>query len=462
MRIQNIIVKGLFNSYTYSIKLNYENRATIIIGPNGYGKTTLLKMLSGLFNGNFYIFYRVPFTEFKIEFDNKTTIKLQKRKVKKGENEKIELLFTYPQLTSDPKTKNLMEFVEKADQRLPFLEDKYSDDEWIEYRLLNRYGMRGEKQSVEKKFDVLEGLFSTYSQESNTGEITSASLRRKISYLGKDFLEVFRVIHFIKVHFIQTQRLIAYTKLEKQDRSEKETPVVNLYSQELAKLIESTLAQSMQQAQKLDSTFPGRVITKTPPKGVAETYNKLLIELEEIRNQRVHLRDTGILVDLGDNIEITGLIEDQERLNFLNGVLTEYISDTREKLAIFDDLSSKIELLKKIINERFSNKEFQIDKDKGFTFKTIQGEELSPDSLSSGEQQELVLFYEFLFRVPKNSLLLIDEPELSLHIEWQQKFLKDLINIAELVGFDVLIATHAPSIINDYWSLAVDLGEISK
>jgi predicted ATP-binding protein involved in virulence len=95
-------------------------------------------------------------------------------------------------------------------------------------------------------------------------------------------------------------------------------------------------------------------------------------------------------------------------------------------------------------------------------YPTGQGNELSPDVLSSGEQHELVMFYEFLFKVPKDSLLLIDEPELSLHIDWQQKFLKDLIEIADLAGFDVIIATHAPSIINNYWSLAVDLGELGK
>jgi predicted ATP-binding protein involved in virulence len=62
-----------------------------------------------------------------------------------------------------------------------------------------------------------------------------------------------------------------------------------------------------------------------------------------------------------------------------------------------------------------------------------------------------------LFKVKPNSLILIDEPELSLHVVWQQEFLKDLEQITRLVGFDILIATHSPDIINVRWNLTVEL-----
>jgi predicted ATP-binding protein involved in virulence len=82
---------------------------------------------------------------------------------------------------------------------------------------------------------------------------------------------------------------------------------------------------------------------------------------------------------------------------------------------------------------------------------------LSPTDLSSGEQHELVMLYELLFKVKPNSLILIDEPELSLHLAWQVQFLKDLQAIIKLADFDVLIATHAPGIIDDRWDLTVEL-----
>ena len=98
-----------------------------------------------------------------------------------------------------------------------------------------------------------------------------------------------------------------------------------------------------------------------------------------------------------------------------------------------------------------------ISKKNGFTFTTADGKPLSPTDLSSGEQHELVMLYELLFKIEPNSLILIDEPELSLHVAWQVQFLKDLQEIIKLANFDVLLATHSPDIINDRWDLTVEL-----
>ena len=81
------------------------------------------------------------------------------------------------------------------------------------------------------------------------------------------------------------------------------------------------------------------------------------------------------------------------------------------------------------------------------------------DSLSSGEQHELVLHYDLLFRVPSNTIVLIDEPELSLHVAWQKRFLSDLVDIVKLSGFDALIATHSPFIVGAREDLMVGLGD---
>ncbi|NJL68100.1 MAG: AAA family ATPase, partial [Microcoleus sp. SM1_3_4] len=83
-----------------------------------------------------------------------------------------------------------------------------------------------------------------------------------------------------------------------------------------------------------------------------------------------------------------------------------------------------------------------ISKEKGFTLTVADGKPLSLTDLSFGEQHELVMLYELLFKVKPNSLVLIDEPEISLHIAWQVDFLKDLRSIIELVNFDVLLCNH--------------------
>lgn len=79
--------------------------------------------------------------------------------------------------------------------------------------------------------------------------------------------------------------------------------------------------------------------------------------------------------------------------------------------------------------------------------------------LSSGEQHEIVLFYELLFKVPENSLVLIDEPEISLHIVWQKEFINDMSEIVRMRNFDILMATHSPQIVNGNWDITVELAK---
>ena len=119
---------------------------------------------------------------------------------------------------------------------------------------------------------------------------------------------------------------------------------------------------------------------------------------------------------------------------------------------------NRLELFTNILNQRrFTHKTIKIDKDKGFIFLTSKGNPLDLTDLSSGEQHEVVLLYELIFNAKPDTLVLIDEPEISLHVTWQKDFLADLIRIIELQKMQVLIATHSPQIINNRWDLVYNL-----
>ena len=157
------------------------------------------------------------------------------------------------------------------------------------------------------------------------------------------------------------------------------------------------------------------------------------------------------------DIEVPGEIDETKK-----PVLSVYIEDAKEKLSIFDEITNKIELMKNIINDHFKFKTLSISKEQGFIFINSLGNPLSPTDLSSGEQHELVLLYELLFKVKPWSLILIDEPELSLHIAWQEQVLNDLEKITKLADLYVIMATHSPQIIHDRWDLTVELKEPQK
>ncbi len=148
-------------------------------------------------------------------------------------------------------------------------------------------------------------------------------------------------------------------------------------------------------------------------------------------------------------MQFSDVVEDRRTINDYSEDLKKHIKE--------DGSARKLDLLLSIVNGRFTHKELKITEEKGFTVETASGTILRPDQLSSGEQHLIVLLYDLLFTVRQNSLILIDEPELSLHVFWQQQFIADLLKIIQLVSIDILIATHSPQIIHDRWDLAVEL-----
>jgi hypothetical protein len=264
-----------------------------------------------------------------------------------------------------------------------------------------------------------------------------------------------------------TQRLLSFSNEIDARNRRKSTHIaplatVNAYSNELVQEIEKKLAEYGSVSDSLDRSFPKRILRQELSEDL--TNDDLRNKLDELERHRNRLVDSGILEkDEDQNFPIRSqdIIDDSTKKT-----LAVYIEDVEKKLFVFGDLADKIDLFRRIINSKFSYKEIVISRERGFIFRSKypQGtvdenmsDLLSPSSLSSGEQHELVLLYELLFKVKENSLVLIDEPELSLHVGWQVNFLRDLQEITNLANLDLLIATHSPSLINDRWDLTVEL-----
>ncbi|PWU30340.1 hypothetical protein DK254_09575 [Pseudomonas sp. RW407] len=70
--------------------------------------------------------------------------------------------------------------------------------------------------------------------------------------------------------------------------------------------------------------------------------------------------------------------------------------------------------------------------------------------LSSGEQNRISTALKILANAEEKLLILIDEPEISLHVQWQAEFHKFLEEITEnLKNYHILIATHSPIIVSE-------------
>lgn len=102
-----------------------------------------------------------------------------------------------------------------------------------------------------------------------------------------------------------------------------------------------------------------------------------------------------------------------------------------------------------IIDELLRDTNKTIDR-KSNEIQFIQGRQrLTPYQLSSGEKQLLVIMLTALIENGEHYALLMDEPEISLHIEWQ----KQLISLIRELNpnAQIILSTHSPALIMDGW-----------
>lgn len=77
------------------------------------------------------------------------------------------------------------------------------------------------------------------------------------------------------------------------------------------------------------------------------------------------------------------------------------------------------------------------------------GETLLPYQLSSGEKQILVILLTVLVQDNMNYVLFMDEPEVSLHVDWQQQLIDLILELNPNV--QIILTTHSPAVIMNGW-----------
>ena len=77
------------------------------------------------------------------------------------------------------------------------------------------------------------------------------------------------------------------------------------------------------------------------------------------------------------------------------------------------------------------------------------GEVLAPYQLSSGEKQILVILLTVLVEDNESYVLFMDEPEVSLHVEWQKRLIDLILELNPNV--QIILTTHSPAVIMNGW-----------
>ena len=135
-----------------------------------------------------------------------------------------------------------------------------------------------------------------------------------------------------------------------------------------------------------------------------------------------------------------------DKLSALSEIVAQYnrdVSDIRKHVNDYLDTVNKFmrDSRKKII--------FNDNGDLRFVLENDEEDERHISTLSSGEIQLVVILTHLYFNpeVERANVFIIDEPELSLHVQWQEKFVDGIMEASRETQF--ILATHSPTIILD-------------
>lgn len=106
-----------------------------------------------------------------------------------------------------------------------------------------------------------------------------------------------------------------------------------------------------------------------------------------------------------------------------------------------------------IVDDLFRETGKTIQRNKNEIYFDSFGETISPQKLSSGEKQMLIILLSVLVQDRKPFVLFMDEPEVSLHVEWQQRLIGLVRELNPNV--QIILTTHSPAVIMDGWADAV-------
>ncbi|NLN72342.1 MAG: ATP-binding protein [Thermoplasmatales archaeon] len=184
------------------------------------------------------------------------------------------------------------------------------------------------------------------------------------------------------------------------------------------------------------------------------TDEEIIFWSKDLKAKLDFIDDAGFGVGMPSGIRFPptryDLVDERETYIKLARSIEEYVKRNyllAESLIVYMD----------IINGLLNDKHIYIKDNSHLGVELDSGTSLSLSYLSSGERQIMIMFYRLLFHAVPGSIVLLDEPEVSLHVSWQQKLSGIFLDICRLRDLQIIAATHSPQVIHDRWDLATEM-----
>lgn len=451
--LEYINILGLFGRYDIEIPFNKE--VNIFIGENGLGKTTILNCIYYILEKKFVKLAGINFSEIHVKFKNESNeYKITSFDIVKYNQRRRGHPLNYVD-------EEMMHIIDRSlDSANLFSYEALEDNDEIEL------AVRSLAQKMEMPLALARRKVISYIRTrhiSKTGDIKSGD-KAKVDNLIKAITRNIshRIIYLPTYRRIEDDLTILNIRSEELNKSEL---LIRFGMSDVKISIERILEKIRSEAMKGFTEMTG-VLLKQYADGqdiISVSNDRLLYDID-VETVKIVLDRVGNEIEQTYKTKILDLIKRKEiynyqylyLLNLIGKLIANYDLQKRydDRIKKFSDTCNKYLRNKHFnYNQSTLTLEIYLENDDDSNEKTI---ELT--QLSSGEKQIVSLFSKLYLESDEKSIVIIDEPELSLSLQWQQMLLPDIIRTdnCELL----LTVTHSPFIFENEFDY--DAKEIRK
>ncbi|MCH5170194.1 MAG: AAA family ATPase [Oscillospiraceae bacterium] len=451
--IKKIDILGLYSGRDYSVEFDSNN--LILVGENGSGKTTISRIIYAVLSCNWDLLRTYPF-------------------------DKIVLYFNEDIIEVDSKTINAIYSMQNADRIGFYFERRYSRKSLVTNIISSILELKSTKEaSNEMRFRSIHGIPYEY-----IAEILDSPEVNALFDLNQAINQHFdsQILYLPTYRRIEEQLQnifpdIDLETLEKRKKPIKTNKVIELVEfgmddvQQLVKKESERLRSFSQERQSmLTLGYLGEIVSKTYDH--SSGYQKIR-DLEDWEIQEVLSRiDSSILSDSKKEelLNIINFFRNSNQRSYTAQVkiichyftqLWEFnneIKKSEKNIRDFVEKVNKYLVNNKVIydSEKYTCEVFNIVRSDFSDDEKL--EKIKFQDLSSGEKQIVSLFGHLYLDENDSAFVFIDEPELSLSVDWQKTLLPDISTSPKFCG--LLATTHSPFVFdNDLESVVHGINE---
>ena len=436
--LTKFVLNGL-NGYK-NIAINCKSNVKIIAGDNGSGKTSLLNALYAILAGKPSFLYALNFESFELHWSNQVVITSTKK----------DLFGNIDQ-----------EAIQSAQGFDFFTDNGLSPEEALE--LITLYILNDESEIInspgykqlyrETPFDhddILRQCERVASNTKSTGGFLKLHQRVKelIGEVSILYLPTYRRIEASLPEF-RNRTSIFQRRSKNQKDDWNSDRLINFGLEDVEEKLSSISTTIRRDTLAAYSRISGKTLEELINLGESEDLPEIPKEVDipsiQLVLSRIGRQSTETESKLAELIR-NGEIGEAKYLQ-----LRRFLAQLRAIYAARRDDEQALERFATLVNDYFSitgtsEKEISFDKQK-VELQVINKYTQKPlklGALSSGEKQIVSVFARLLLDSNKRYFIIIDEPELSLSMEWQERLLPDITKMESC--FQLVAVTHSPFI----------------